>query len=164
MKCWHVCCWHICLLVVYIDVYCVCQMFILSVLFILFIPPPACQRIGWLWYSGSLSSGSDVSTQTQLLSVCMHSLFLRCVWQISVLRHCQKIVNQSIGCDVEILFIWDHLSNLIFLKTNLEKSKMLNCLFFCCLIFAWLFIFIRMSVCLCLSVCICCLFCLVHSP
>ena len=28
-------------------------------------------------YSGSLSSGSDVSTQTQLLSACTHSLFLR---------------------------------------------------------------------------------------
>ena len=66
-------------------------------------------------YSCSLSSGSDVSTQMQLLSACTHSftpyfcvrasrcaqfLFARaikhCIWQISVLRHCQKIVNRSI--------------------------------------------------------------------
>ena len=35
-------------------------------------------------YSGSPSSGSDVSTQTQLLSTCTHSLFLRArepVWR-----------------------------------------------------------------------------------
>ena len=58
-------------------------------------------------YSVSLSSGSDVSTQAQLLSACTHSLFLCaqfylsctiyiCIWQISVLRHCQKIVRRSI--------------------------------------------------------------------
>ena len=37
-------------------------------------------------YSVSLSSGSDVSTQTQLLSACTHSLF----WHDSALRLANK--------------------------------------------------------------------------